>query len=75
MALLVTGAVLLLIMLLASLGSQFLGITLVYDVLAWVSNVLGIRPEVLQRIIPLIGTILLVIGYVQINRSKDNKEN
>ena len=70
MALFIAGLIMLLIPLLANLGSQFFGFTFIYDALTVVPNLLGMNGEAFMRLIPLIGTILMVIGYVQIQRAK-----
>ena len=70
MVVFIVGLVLLLIPLLANISSMFFGMTFFSDMLLAVPNLLGMDGEAFMRLIPLIGTILLVIGYVQIQRAK-----
>jgi hypothetical protein len=69
MAIFITGLVLFLIPLLANVASQF-GITFIYDAFTVLPNLLGMSREAFMRLVPLIGTILMVVGYVQIQRAK-----
>lgn len=70
MALFLTGLILLLLMVL-NVAGRVTGLSFLTDALSGLSQILDVNSDVLLQLISLLGTAMMVIGYVQIQRKQD----
>lgn len=70
MALFLTGLILLLLMVL-NVAGRVTGLSFLTDALSGLSQILDVNNDVLLQLISLLGTAMMVIGYVQIQRKQD----
>ncbi len=70
MALFVTGLVLLLLMVL-NVAGRVTGLSFLTDALSGLSQILDVNSDALLPLISLLGTAMMVTGYVQLQRKRD----